>query len=885
MKTLRNNLISISLLIVIIAAIYYGCKQEEHFITDRNYRKLVVKDYNARKRQLNYCPILDIVKTNITLKEKEALKFLYAYMPLADIAEQDGDFYLRNIQYSFMAKETFPWGEKIPEDIFRHFVLPLRVNNEPIDSSRMVFFNILKDRIKDMNMAEAALEVNRWCHEKVTYRATDSRTSGPLHTVNNAFGRCGEESTFTVAAMRSVGIPARQVYTPRWAHSDDNHAWVEVWIDSTWNYVGACEPEPVLNKAWFSEPVERAMLVHARVFGKYFGDEPVIYHENNFAVLNTTANYTDVAYPVVTVVSENGKPQKNIEVKFLLYNYAELYPIASVKTDESGKVTMALGKGDILISAGDGVNFAWKKSNLRNETNIRLTLKPLPALPFEESWLFNVPGKKNNEKVILPEEVLQKHKMLITRGDSIRNSYVNSFINEDSAVTLAHQLKINPDTTWFYLKESYGNWRNIADFMVFASKDHKPWLFKLLQVISKKDLRDIHFETLKEHLVKTLSVIGKQKNSNTKQLYKDSALVAEYIMNPRIYLENTGMYKNRIFTDFSIRTDKKYSFDADGIKTWIIKHIEIDSTPSYSRVIIKPTGVNRLLIADPLSRDIFFVAACRSIGLPARLDPVTLTPQVYSTEGWRWYCFDDNKKNSVKSMAKITLTGEPGLKYYNDFTIARLKKDEFSTLEFPWAKPLEQFSRGIEVEEGVIAVISGVRLPDGNVMTTRKWHNLRADEETEIFIAKPSIPAQSYGKLPSIVYQAAGKETEIKPGSFENYLIIAAIDEGSEPCKHFLKELNELASKKNTNEMPEILIIMNATPEKTKQLIRQYELTGTVKLIDSSPFLLTQLRDLSGLALEHHPVIAGFSNQLELFYIKEGYNINTVGYIDKMLAP
>lgn len=49
--------------------------------------------------------------------------------------------------------------------------------------------------------------------------------------MKTAYGRCGEESTFTVAALRSVGIPARQVYTPRWAHTDDNHAWVEAWVN------------------------------------------------------------------------------------------------------------------------------------------------------------------------------------------------------------------------------------------------------------------------------------------------------------------------------------------------------------------------------------------------------------------------------------------------------------------------------------------------------------------------------------------------------------------------------------------------------------------------------------------------------------------------------
>ena len=83
---------------------------------------------------------------------------------------------------------------------------------------------------------------------------------------NSARGRCGEESTLAVSAMRSVGIPARQCYVPRWAHCDDNHAWVEVWADGDWHYLGACEPEPVLDKGWFTAAASKAMLVHAKAF-------------------------------------------------------------------------------------------------------------------------------------------------------------------------------------------------------------------------------------------------------------------------------------------------------------------------------------------------------------------------------------------------------------------------------------------------------------------------------------------------------------------------------------------------------------------------------------------------------------------------------------------
>ncbi|MEG0578620.1 MAG: transglutaminase-like domain-containing protein, partial [Niameybacter sp.] len=92
------------------------------------------------------------------------------------------------------------------------------------------------------------------------------RTTCPLTTLRNAYGRCGEESVLGVAAFRSVGIPARQAYTPRWAHCDDNHAWVEVWTDGEWHFLGACEPEATLDSGWFQLSASRGMLIQSKVF-------------------------------------------------------------------------------------------------------------------------------------------------------------------------------------------------------------------------------------------------------------------------------------------------------------------------------------------------------------------------------------------------------------------------------------------------------------------------------------------------------------------------------------------------------------------------------------------------------------------------------------------
>ena len=73
---------------------------------------------------------------------------------------------------------------------------------------------------------------------------------------------------FAVNVLRACGFAARQVYVPRWAHCDDNHAWVEVRCGGAWHFLGACEPEAVLDRGWFNSAAGRAVLVHSRCFGE-----------------------------------------------------------------------------------------------------------------------------------------------------------------------------------------------------------------------------------------------------------------------------------------------------------------------------------------------------------------------------------------------------------------------------------------------------------------------------------------------------------------------------------------------------------------------------------------------------------------------------------------
>lgn len=137
------------MLIFLFVSLFVISGEAQHFINDIAYREQVHQDFLKRKEQTKgrEDALYGIFKQKLTLQETEALEFLYAYMPLSDLADYDGNFFLNQVRSSFEARRYFTWGQRVPEDIYRHFVLVYRVNNENLDSARQVFFQELKERV------------------------------------------------------------------------------------------------------------------------------------------------------------------------------------------------------------------------------------------------------------------------------------------------------------------------------------------------------------------------------------------------------------------------------------------------------------------------------------------------------------------------------------------------------------------------------------------------------------------------------------------------------------------------------------------------------------------------------------------------------------------
>ncbi len=802
----------IHLLVLLTVIVLSGCS-EKHFITDDSYRAQVEKDFQEKQKQLPNGDLFAVFNDSMTLQEKEALTFLYAYMPIGDLTDYDGDLYLRSVRSTFKAQSEMPWGDSIPEDIFRHFVLPIRVNNETLDESRMVFFDELKERVKNLSLYDAVLEVNHWCHEKVVYTPSDSRTSSPMASVKTAYGRCGEESTFTVAALRAVGIPARQVYTPRWAHTDDNHAWVEAWVNGKWYFMGACEPEPVLNLGWFNGPAYRGMLMHTKAFGRYNGPEEVMTVTANYTEINVIDNYAPTAKAFVTVVDAAGKPVEGADVEFKIYNYAEFYSVASKKTDAEGKSFLSSGKGDLFVWASKGNAFGYGKISMGKEEGITITLDKKPG--FVTTFAMDiVPPVDGSIQTSVTEEQKQVNAKRLLEEDKIRNAYVKTFYTEEKADSLAKSLGIDPLKTSDYLIGSRGNWKEIESFLSEAPAEKRSVAMDLLGVISAKDLRDTPASVLLDHLNNTGA--------------NESLLFTSYILNPRITSEFLTPYKKVLSAGFDSSFIKSVRENPQMLVKWVKDSIRIADDLNAQRISVMPLGVWKSRVADTDSRDVFFVALSRSLGIPAQVEPVAGKVQYYHADRWIDVDFSgvsqENAKQGKVVASYKAIKSLPDPQYYSHFSIAKINDDgKMQTLNFERSGSADMglgnswsglLKTPLDIDEGNYMLVTGTRMANGSVLSNVTFFHVEAGKTTqiELVMRENTDDVQVIGSInaeASFKDAATGKDKTILATTGRGYFIVAILGARQEPTNHALRDLTQFAKEYETWGRSMVLLFPN----------------------------------------------------------------------------
>ncbi|NLB89817.1 MAG: transglutaminase domain-containing protein, partial [Clostridiales bacterium] len=576
----------------------------------------------------HFLPYQRVIST-LSLSEKPFYLFLMASLPLSDYGREESAEILEHyLRHGLMLRAKSPFAKALPIEMFLEYVLQPRVNNERLEPCREVLYEKIKNRVKEKNCERAAIEVNYWCCEQASYEGTDARTATALTVIKGAKGRCGEETVLLVHALRSVGIAARQIYTPLWAHTNDNHAWVEVYCDGRWQYMGACEPDERLNTGWFRKSAARGMLIHSRSFGPSIQTEEKIGYEGAVCKNNQLARYGKTKRLTVRVFSNKGAVQ-GARVDFQVVNDSKMLPLASVITNEQGKAVLQCAKGSLLVTATLHGQEAFSFVHPQ-ETSALLQLQEQTDTQEWETFTFLAPqGRESTEEVLTFEErIFLKNKVAAAHGK--RKEKIANFYQEEKRERLLALVKEREQAEKM-LTKSLGNVEEIIAFLkeecVIQGYNQEELLqikIRLLETLREKDWYDVSCSLLLDHFLR--GVVHEKKYP------KD--VFDEGILCPYIALEEITPWRKTL--ELWLEKRAKEEKDASPGMLWQALTKEIRAVPQEENPLLTtaPTVLIQTGVGSKESVKLLFIALCRTRGIPAKLRKMDQAPLVWQQGGY-----------------------------------------------------------------------------------------------------------------------------------------------------------------------------------------------------------------------------------------------------------
>lgn len=834
-------------------------------LTSLEQEKIKLKFENAcNKCETIKNEILEVLK-DCNEDESFCLKYLYAYMPLTDMADYSPQLFLKFVRHSLKVRNLMPWGKSISDIDFLNYVLQYRINNENIEYFCEIFFDELYPKIKDLSMYDAIIEVNYWAFSKATYKATDNRTASPLTVVRNAYGRCGEESTFLVAALRSVCLPSRQCYAPRWAHCDDNHAWVEVLADGKWHFLGACEPEIRLNTGWFRLPASKAPLIHNRVFCDTVGNEIITKQTDMVTEINVLHHYAKTKEIKVKIVDKDNNPLKNINVGFEVVNYCEFFPIATLVTDDNGEVTFVTGLGNLFVFVYNDESYIYKKIDVNEVKNLTLTFDSIKE-ETESFELEMTPAKGGvDEEEKLTEEQEKEQSRRNEDALNIRRKFESTFYNEETAKKYSLKFDCMQEDIEKIMPLARGNYKEIEKFLEDeTTKDILEYKVLLLKALREKDLSDITYTILMENIEESI----KYKDKYEKEIF------VENLLNPRVWNENITLYKKDIPNILSDDIKNEITNNPLEVAKFVESNITQYGISEYTNLTTSPVGALKSKLVNKVSKAIVTVAILRSLGIAAKMDKADGKVVYYNNGEWV-HIYKEPKKDVKKGMLVLKKGDDTTYEYYKNYTLGKLENGHYTTLDLDnisWEDDKVEYN----VEVGNYRIVLANRRPDETNMVKVLFVKVLENKTSEIELHLPQI--KHTGKEIDIedrtIFDTDNNKTTLLQALNNKKGIVAWLHVGMEPTEHLLNEIRESSDKYNDENVNTILILRDIKDLSDPTLTRTLKVVPNLNIfIEKDGYNIDKIYNDLDITDKKLPLAIVFNNNEKVIYGCAGYNV------------
>ncbi len=830
--------------------------------------------------------------------EAEALQFMYSAMPLSDLLDYPAALFMAFARHGVFLWKEGPFAGRVPEKIFTNYVLHYRVHNEDITDTRSFFYNRIKERIAGKNMYDAAVETNYWCAEKATYQNTYMRTQNPVTMYGTAMGRCGEEAPFAVTALRSLGIPARGVAAPWWAHCDDNHAWVEAWCDGKWHFMGGCEPEKALDRGWFVGSTARAMLIESKWFGKDAPLEAVAGKSDMASRLNHLPLYADTVQLTVRVKDEKGHPVPNARVDFYVLNYARFGLLASLRTGEEenaenyGVVKFDTGFGDLLVSAyANGCYGESHVSLLKGEEAGPCTIVLREKMDGMEQWReldFHAPKEVPTEEKGGGEEDTDGQARLEAAADSRQRRISAFYRKEDADRVMARFSEEDRKTVEEMLLQARGNMGEIVRFLEWDFTGRVPeledkygrehWKIEALNSLKKNDFWDIRAEVLAECSICS----SPYADDYPQEVFFDS------LLNPGVAHEYLRACRSVLGDIFTEEQKEEFRRDPKVLQQKLEELLNYLPEQEYANLVTLPLGCLTGGYGSKVSESVLCVQMYRALGIPARLRPLDRMIEYYADGG-----FVPVKVKEQAPGGKLLLKtdGSLSLEDGKHYSLSKFENGRIMPL-FLRALKEEKSGEGREVdlEQGLYRFVTTNRLSGGDQLVRVYDFRIEERETKELTFGIRDISVESLlDRMPVddlSLCTAEGEKKMLSQLGGGKRILLLWLELAKEPTEHILNEMVEKRERFAELTAPIYFVVSKGIDdEKDVTLKKAREALPHVQLLfddfgESYEKLSRQVKRVPGKL----PLALVLQDGKECLFSGSGYNVGMADMLLRILA-
>lgn len=663
----------------------------------------------------------------------------------ADWYEVDSTLLLDAFYSTLEARKKFAWDRNLPEDIYLKYVVPLRIESEPLQNFRRKFLEEIGPLLTPVDsLAQAALEVNLYLGVRVKFKSSDPTDQGPLTTLSSGFGRCEEMTILAIDALRSVGIPARPVWVPAFSDTDNNHVWVEVFTEDGWKYMGGAEPKTRLNEAWFDKKVPRAGIV--LTMGRdYDGDDSNAVKSGSGYVLNVTPNYIPPAKLTVEMPENWGEGD---HVWLAVFNFGTLRPLVKL-IPRDGIATMEIGNGDfVLLGLHDGALFFQTfTARLDHETHVQLDLSRRAPQDFILTYPWPPLKEHKSEPELISKDRISSayaEQAARTEKRNLPVDWLDRFIKEGGDFNDGQAL-------FETLKRSPGNETTILNAVFKLAPEKRGNAIFIVSHLSDKHLREVKPEVLSRWFRRTAG------------LYDNNEELKVFVLNPQVGYEYSG---TGLPPDYITGPVKFTSMD--GLREEVARYSPLVDPGLHERLLPPVTIDHMLSDGVPVSKRnaaLWWTDRLRRSGVPAKHDHFKEWLEFFYQGKWLPMLPDQpdklgNRKANpavtayYEEPATVTLQWQEGAlppEWKTDFIFLPIRDDGMP--DYLQDRPKDIMKKGnsivVKLNPGIYMFSAGRRNGRGDVAAQVRVVNLEANEHRVMTIDLVPPPEPGMIKEPA----------------------------------------------------------------------------------------------------------------------------------------